>query len=491
MQRKIVVIGSGFSSLSAACCLAQAGCAVTILEKNNTPGGRARQFSAQGFHFDMGPSWYWMPDVFEDFFKLFGKTPSDYYELIRLSPSYRVFFEENIQMDLPANTSDLYALFEEYESGSGEKLKKFLADAQFKYEFGMREFVHKPGDSVFEFFDIRILKAAFKLQLLSSLSSEVGKLFKDSRLVRILEFPVLFLGATPENTPALYSLMNYADMILGTWYPKGGMVKIVDAMVALAESLGVQFEYEANVNQIEVKDGKATGARTVDGRFFEADAVVGGADYHHVEQKLLEPRYRMYSEKYWDSRVMAPSSLVFYLGIEGRLKNLKHHNLFFDSDFKQHAFEIYDTPEWPSDPLFYVCMPSATDDSVAPAGCENVFILIPIAPDLSDSETIREQYFNLVLDRLEELTEQTIRDKIRYKRSFGVSSFKEAYNSFKGNAYGLANTLRQTAILKPKMKSSKVHNLFFTGQLTVPGPGVPPALISGQVVAKAVLKTLC
>jgi phytoene desaturase len=488
LSPKVVVIGSGFAGLAAACCLAKEGCAVTVLEKNATPGGRARQFEAEGFKFDMGPSWYWMPDVFEQFFNHFGKQTSDYYTLKRLDPSYRIYFGHDDVMDLPANLDQLYALFESYEPGSSIHLKKFLADAQYKYEAGMQEFVFKPAHSPLEYFHWKILKASFRLQLLKSLSSEINGLFKDSRLVRLLEFPVLFLGATPEKTPAMYSMMNYADMVLGTWYPDGGMVKIVDAMVSLAKELGVKFEFNSEVEKIEVEGNLGKRLITTDGRIVEADVIVGGADYHHLEQNVLDARYRQYDEAYWSSRVMAPSSLVFYLGIKGRLPDVLHHNLFFDADFKQHSAEIYTDKKWPTDPLFYMCVPSRTDNNIAPDGHENVFILIPVATDLVDVHEIRHYYFDRILERIETITGESLSERIVYKRSFCINDFKADYHSYKGNAYGLANTLTQTAFLKPKMKSSKLDNLYYTGQLTVPGPGIPPALISGQIVSREIMK---
>jgi phytoene desaturase len=489
LGKKIIVIGSGFSGLSAACCLAQAGLEVTVLEKNQQPGGRARKFGAQGFLFDMGPSWYWMPDVFEDFFARFGKKPSDYYNLVRLDPSYRVFFGKNDVMDVPAGKTELYQLFETIEPGSSKNLEKFLAEAQYKYEVGMREFVHKPSLSFWEFADWRIAASLFRLQMFQSFSSHVRGLFKNSKLVRLLEFPVLFLGATPEKTPAMYSLMNYADMALGTWYPMGGMCKIIEGMVALARELGVKIELEQEVTQIYVPNGHAT--KVIAGRReYSADAVIGSADYHHVEQDLLAKTQRQYTQGYWQKRVMAPSSLLFYLGVNKKLKNLLHHNLFFDRDFRQHAIEIYEKPAWPAEPLFYVCAPSVTDASVAPDGCENLFVLIPLAPDLPDNDEVRDKYYHLVMNRLEDLTGQDVRNHVVFRRSFAHSDFKRDYHAFKGNAYGLANTLLQTAFLKPKLKSNKVSNLYFTGQLTTPGPGVPPSLISGQVVANHILGEL-
>lgn len=486
-MKKVAVIGSGFSSLSAASCLAKEGYEVTIFEKNSMAGGRARKFSAEGFTFDMGPSWYWMPDVFEKYFGLFGKKPSDYYELELLSPSYRIFYSKEKVWDIPAGKDALINFFESIESGSGERLKQFLSEGKFKYEVGINDLVYKPGRSITELLDLKLMTGVFKMHVFQSVSTYVKKYFKNPYLVQLLEFPVLFLGSSASKTPALYTLMNYADMELGTWYPKGGMHKIIDGMVTLASSLGVKFEYNAEVQQVNVENGRANGI-SVNGSFYPFDYVVAGADYHHVEKNLLAPQYHRYTESYWQSRAMAPSSLIFYLGLNKKLKNILHHSLFFDKDFVLHAKEIYDTPQWPSEPLFYVSCPSKTDSTVAPDGCENVFILIPVAPGLEDNESIREKYFDLVLNRMEHLIGETFRENIVYKRSYAHRDFMADYHAFKGNAYGLANTILQTANLKPSIINKKVSNLFYTGQLTVPGPGVPPALISGQVVARELMK---
>jgi phytoene desaturase len=484
-----IVIGAGFAGLSAASTLAQAGWQVTLLEKNDGPGGRARVFEAQGFTFDMGPSWYWMPGVFEQYFAKFGKRVADYYDLIRLDPSYQVIFGENDTLPIPAGMPELQQLFEGLEPGSAARLDEFLAQAKYKYDVGINKFVNLPSRSVFEFVDWQIISGAVRLDLLQNMAKHARKFFSHPKLLKLIEFPVLFLGATPENTPALYSLMNYADLALGTWYPKGGMHQIVRGMVSLAEELGVGMRYNQEVQEIVVEQGRATGVRTATG-FVAADAVVAGADYHHVEQHLLKPEYRHYSPQYWDTRTMAPSSLLFYLGVNRKLDNLLHHNLFFDEDFSQHAEEIYEVPQWPSRPLFYASVPSKTDPTVAPEGQENLFLLIPVAPNLDDPEATREKYYHLLMDRLEKHCGHSIRDAVVFKRSYAHRDFISDYHSFKGNAYGLANTLKQTAILKPTLKSKKVSNLYFTGQLTVPGPGVPPSLISGQVVAGEVLKEI-
>ena len=488
-NKKVVVIGSGFSGLAAACCLAKQGLDVTVIEKNEQIGGRARAYSSDGFLFDMGPSWYWMPDIFENFFQLFGKKVSDYYQLKLLSPSFSVFLTGDEKIEIPDSQKQLEELFESIEKGSGENLKKFLAEAKYKYEIGMKELVYKPALSWLEFADLRVLAGITRLHILQSFQKYVRKYFTDPRLISILEFPVLFLGAQPKDTPALYSLMNYAGLSLGTWYPMGGMKKIIDAMENLALSLNVKIVTNTPATKISVINNKVTGVCSNE-IFFEADAVIASSDYHFTEEKLLTKEFRNYSAEYWSKRTMAPSSIIFYLGINKKIKNLQHHNLFFDESLHQHSVEIYETPMYPTRPLFYVCCPSKTDDAVAPIGMENLFILIPIAAGLKDDDTTREKYFDIVLSRLENKTGENIREHIIHKRSYAINDFQSDYNAFKGNAYGLANTLRQTAVLKPSIRNKKLKNLFYTGQLTVPGPGVPPALISGQLVAKEVIKQL-
>lgn len=491
-MKHVVVIGSGFAGLSAASFMAKAGWKVTVLEKHDMPGGRARQFSADGFVFDMGPSWYWMPDVFERYFSCLGKSLSSYYTLKRLDPSYRVYFSDG-PMDVPANYEELRRLFEQIEKGSADKLDEFIREAAYKYDVGINKLVHKPGRSVTEFLDMELAKGVFRLDVFTSMKKHIRKYVSDPRLIQLLEFPVLFLGALPGNIPALYSLMNYADIKLGTWYPMGGMYKIVEGMYQVALELGVEFRFNHEVTRIVLENGTAKRVEAVhtgNGQTqFEADVVIGGADYHFIEEKLLAPESRSYTEAYWDKRVMAPSCLLYYVGLNKKLPGITHHSLFFDVDFDRHGQEIYDNPQWPAEPLFYVGAPSVTDPSVAPAGCENLFFLIPIAAGLKgDSEEVREQYFQKIVRRFEQQTGHSVRDAIVYKRSYSVSDFMTDYHAFKGNAYGLANTLMQTAILKPSMKSKKVDNLYYTGQLTVPGPGVPPSLISGEVVSKEIVK---
>ncbi|MGB6151059.1 MAG: phytoene desaturase family protein [Pricia sp.] len=485
MQKKIAVIGSGFSSMAAACHLAKAGHQVSIYEKNATVGGRARQLKRDGFTFDMGPSWYWMPDIFDKFFAHFGKKTSDYYRLDKLDPAYKIFFSDET-ITIGDSMDKICAEFERIEPGSAVHLRKFIAKAKKNYDIAINKVVLRPGLSPFE---LITPETAMRVdQFFKTISGQVRKKFKNPKLISALEFPVLFLGAKPSQTPSFYSFMNFADFGLGTWHPKGGMYEIITAMRQLAISLGVEIHTDSPVEKILIQEQKATGIQ-VNGNEISSDIVLSGADYHHSET-LMDPKYRQYSEAYWASRTFAPSSLLFYVGFDKKLKNIEHHNLFFDTDFERHAQEIYDTPQWPKNPLFYANFPSVTDDEMAPKNCEAGFFLIPIAPGLSDTPELRTQYFDLIMDRFETRTAQDVRNNIIFKESFCVNDFVEQYNSYNGNAYGLANTLKQTAFLRPKLKSNKVEQLYFTGQLTVPGPGVPPALISGKLVADLILKKI-
>ncbi|RZM27056.1 MAG: phytoene desaturase [Pedobacter sp.] len=486
---KISIIGSGFSGLAAACFAAKDGHEVTVFEKNSTIGGRARTYQEQGFTFDMGPSWYWMPDIFEHFFNQFGKSASDYYHLQKLDPGFQLIFPQDETMDVPADLPALYAMFESVEPGSTKALTRFLKEAEFKYNIGMKELVYKPAFSWMEYANKDVILGMLKSNVFSSVSGYVRKYFKDPRLIALLEFPVLFLGAMANKIPALYTMMNYSALVQGTWYPEGGMHKIIEGMHSLALSLGVQFKTDAAVTAIKVAGEQVYALETNEGTVL-TDGVIASADYNHVEQMLLEPQYRNYTPDYWDKKTFAPSCLIFYLGVKKKIPKLQHHNLFFDADIDRHAAEIYSEPQWPNNPLFYVCCPSKTDPSVAPEGMENIFILIPIATGLTDSDEKRESYFDGVIKRIEVRVGVEFRSDIIYKKSYCLDNFVSDYNAFAGNAYGLANTLMQTAVLKPSMKNSRLNNLFYTGQLTVPGPGVPPALISGQVAAGELLKSL-
>jgi phytoene desaturase len=481
-MKSVGIIGSGFSGLAAACYSAQQGAAVTVFEKNSVTGGRARTFSKDGFVFDMGPSWYWMPDIIERFFNDFNKTSSDYYKLIKLDPAFKIFYKDKDPLVIPSELEELYDLFESVESGSAMRLRKFLREGESKYKLALKDLIYTPGLSWAEYAGINILKGMLTNTVLSPMSVYVRKFFKDERLIRLMEFPVIFLGAMPDKIPALYSLMNYSAFSMGTWYPQGGMGEIPKAMEKLAISLGVDFRTNSDVIKIRSNTSKIESLETKNGNYL-FDSIIASGDYHHMEQILEDKSARNYTDSYWNSRVMAPSCLIFYLGINKKLDHLEHHNLFFDTDFDKHASEIYVNPKWPSDPLFYVCCPSKTDSTVAPANSENLFILIPLAPGLEDNQQLRDEYFEKVTLRINNITKTDIRPHIIYKKDYCLNDFKSDYYAFKGNAYGLANTLKQTAVWKPSVKNKKIDNLFYAGQLTVPGPGVPPALISGKIAA--------
>lgn len=486
MKKKVAVIGSGFSGLSAAAYLAKEGHEVHVFEKNDQPGGRARQFSTEnGYTFDMGPSWYWMPDIMEGFFADFGYKTSDFFELVSLNPQFEIVFAEE-NLSVPESLEELTALFEQIESGAGEQLEKFMQSAKYKYEVGMKDFVTKPCHNWSEFISPKIAKSALHLDLLSNFRSYVAKHFKNEKLRALMEFPVIFLGASPKNIPALYSLMNYGGYALGTHYPRGGFYQLVLGMKKVAEEQGAVFHFNQNVERINSQHGEVTSI-TIDALDHEFDAVIASCDYHHAES-LLEKSQKNYTAEYWENRTFAPSSLIYYLGINERLPHLKHHTLFFENSLDDHIDCIYGEKRWPEKPLFYACCPSKTDDKVSPEGKENLFLLMPLAIGIHDEESLREKYLVEMLSRLEKHTGTTdLISKIEYKKSYCVSDFIADYNAYGGNAYGLANTLGQTAVWKPKIRNKKLKNLFYTGQLTVPGPGVPPSIISGRIVANEII----
>ena len=481
MSKEIIVIGSGLAGMSCAAYLGKAGHRVTVIEKNSTYGGRLQTVSQQGYTFDSGPSWYWMPDIFDSFFEDFDKKTNDYYDLRRINPGYRVYFSEGEYFDLVENLDELKRNFSKIEKGGGRALQRYLDDAGEKYEVAVKKFMYKPSLSPLEYIHFDLIKRLGRLNLFRPISKHIRQYFSNQKIIQMLEFPSLLLGAKPSDTPALYSIMNYADIVLGTWYPSGGIRSVAKAIYQVAKSQGVDFSFNQPVKKISINGNKATEVVT-NKSSYHADIVVANADYNHVEQTMLPKSYQNYSKSYWEKRTMSPSALVFYVALNKKL-DLSHHTLFFDSDFKKHAREIYDNPKWPDEPLFYTSCVSKTDPKVAPENGEALFILIPVAPNLVDNEQTRKSYFQQVISRMELLINQDIKDHIVFSKSYAHRDFISDYNSFQGNAYGLANTLFQTAFLKPKIKNNKINNLYYTGQLTVPGPGMPPALVSGKIVA--------
>ncbi|GAB4198735.1 MAG: phytoene desaturase family protein [Bacteroidia bacterium] len=487
MNRKILVIGSGFSGLSVAAYLGKKH-HVTVLEKNSTIGGRSRQFKDSGFVFDMGPSWYWMPDIFEKFFNDFGYSSKDFYSLIRLHPSFQIIFQDDV-MIVPAGKEELIKLFETYEKNAGKKLQDYLSETEYLYHVAVNKMLYRPYISIIDYLNKDTLDWKLISSLFGSVSQSIRSRFKHPKLTQLLEFPVIFLGSTAKEIPALYGLMNYAAFEMGTWYPMGGMFEIVKAIEKIAIQNNVEIKPQTQVKKIVVKNKKAIGVETDKG-FYEADIIVSSADYAFTENYLLDKDYANYNEEYWNKKTFAPSALIFYLGINKKIPKLLHHNLFFDADFDKHIHDIYTSARWPEKPLFYLSVPSKTDSSVAPADQENLFVLIPIAIGLKDNKEIHEKLFEDIITRIEQFTGEKIKDHIVVKHTYSVENFISDYNSYKGNAYGLANTLLQTATFKPKLINKKISNLFYTGQLTVPGPGVPPSLISGKLVAQLIQKQL-
>lgn len=484
MGKKAVVIGAGYGGLASAALLSRDGFDVTVVEKNEGPGGRGRMWRSRGFSFDMGPSWYLMPEVFDEFFALFGKKREDYYTLLRLDPYYRVFFSPEEKVDISADRASVRAIFDRFEPDGGKRLETYLEMARYKYDVAMKEFLYKEYTNLFRFFNFRIATQGLKMDIFVSLDRFVRKFFKDRRARQILEYAMVFLGASPDNAPALYSIMSHVDLNLGVWYPEGGLNAVALGMEKLCRELGVTFRYDTPATGYRF-EGKRIAAVTIHGGEIPCDTVIANADGFHADRELLPPQKAARSRRWWDTRVVAPSMFILYLGIEGKVPELVHHNLYFQQDWSDHFDAIFKHPRWPDDPCFYLSCPSKTEKGVAPDGMENLFVLVPVAPGLDDSDAVRESYAARVMDQIERVTHMRIRDRIKVKRIYSHRDFAADYNAFKGTALGLAHTLGQTAVFRPAARSPKVPNLFYAGQYPHPGVGVPMTLISARVAAGA------
>jgi phytoene desaturase len=480
----VVVVGGGFGGLSAACYLADAGADVTLLEKNEQLGGRASRLESDGFRFDMGPSWYLMPDVFEEFFGRFDRTPSDYYRLTRLDPHYRVFFKDGDRVDVVPDLETNRETFESYEPGAGEKLDEYLRKSERNYRIGMEHFVYEDRTTLADYLDLDVAKNAWGLSLLGSMQDHVERYFDHPKLQQLMQYTLVFLGGAPNNTPALYNLMSHVDFNMGVYYPEGGVGAVVDGIAELGGELGVTFRTDAPVAEIRGREG-AFVARTESGEEFYADYAVSDADYRHTEMELLPPEKRQYDADYWESRTYAPSAFLLYLGVEGDVEPLAHHTLVLPTDWDDHFETIFGEPAWPDDPAYYLCVPSETDDDVAPEGHSNLFALVPVAAGLDDAPERRAAFRDQVLSDIEAHTGVDLEGRIVFEETFCVDDFAARYNSTKGTALGLAHTLRQTALFRPPHRSKAVEGLYFTGSFTTPGIGVPMCLISGQLTAEA------
>jgi phytoene desaturase len=484
---KIIVVGAGFGGLSGAALLARDGHEVTVLEKNEGPGGRASVYADQGFFFDMGPSWYLMPDVYEHFYKNFNKKPEDFFQLDRLDPSYRVFFDDDRMVDVESDLEKNYQLFDTFEDNGGEKLKEYLDSAEKMYELSVKELLYRDYRSIFDFLNGKMLLSGMRLNILENLDHFVNRKFESDYSRKIVQYSIGFLGSSPQRTPSLYHIMSHIDLTMGVFYPQGGMRKVAQSIYELALSEGAEFKFNQPVTEIIIQDKKVTGVKT-DKATYNADLVLVNADYPYSETELLEEKYQTYPAKYWEKKVLAPSSMVAYIGIDREMENLVHHNLFLDKDWAEGFDTLFDPKKarWPDKPSYYVNIPSKTDKTAAPPGMDTLFILVPLAPGIEDTEEHREKLYNHIMDDLEAKTGENIRDHILVKRIFALDDFKERYNAYKGTALGLSHTMRQTALFRPAHQSKKADNLYYTGQYTHPGIGVPMTLISSEIVTQEI-----
>ncbi len=489
MSARTIIIGSGIGGLALASLLAQRGRTVTVLEKNEQPGGRAGLLRRDGFSFDMGPSWYLMPEVFEHFFALLGERVEDHLRLERLAPSYRIFFpgrpapvdvHSDLRLDLPT--------FESLEPGCTPRILAYLEEARRKYEFSKEHFLYRNIDGIRDLLQPEYAASAKGLKLLRSMERYTRSLFKSEELRQILQYSLVFLGNSPKNCPALYSIMTHIDIAQGVFYPKGGIIEVTRALVRLAEARGVIIRCGAEVTGIRAAGSRVTGVSLADGEFLEADEVVSNADRHWTDTRLLPRHRKNTTEKYWRKATLSPSAQILYLGVRGRCETLAHHNFIFARDWNRHFDTIFGKPAWPEDPCLYVSAPSRTDPGVAPPDCENLFVLVPIAPDFERPEEEQRSFEDGVLALIEERMGVTgLRGRILVRERFTVRDFRERYHSVRGTALGLAHTLRQTSLLRPGNRHPAWRNMHYVGAGTVPGIGMPICLISAELAYKRIV----
>lgn len=488
-MKRIAIIGAGIGSLSAAALLAKRGYHVTVFEKNEQLGGRAGVFEAQGFRFDMGPSWYLMPDVFEDYFRALNEDIHTHLDLIRLDPAYRVFFEgDTTPLDMPADPKKRDAIFAKLEPNGDKKIQHYLKKVGRQYELIVSTYLRRHYRSVTDLMSNKILVSLITIPIMGSVDSYIRKTFHSSRIRQLLSYTLVFLGASPYNAPAFYAMMAHVDLTQGVYYPKGGVTQIIQTLIKLGTQYGATYKTDHVVKKIRTQNGRATELVFTNKNHEAFDIVISNADMQHTETQLLEARDRSYHAAYWKKRVLAPSAILLYLGVKGRVKSVRHHTLYFTKNWQEHFDTIFKNPSWPTNPCYYLGVPSKTDPTVAPKDHENMFVLVPVASGLT-SKAEAEAYAETVIDHVADTAQiPDLRDRIVYKKMFGPADFAERYNSQEGTALGLAHTFGQTALFRPQCKSKKLDNLYYVGAGVHPGIGMPVCLISAELVASLIAK---
>lgn len=486
-MKSAIIIGAGIGGLATANLLAKAGYQVTVYEKNAQPGGRAGTMKLDGFTFDTGPSWYLMPEVFQHYFELFGKSVRQELDLVRLTPAYKVFFEDAEPITITSDSEQDSATFEAIEPGAGKKLINYVANGNSIYQLSLKHFLYTNFTSYRDLVRWDILRHSIRMARLAftPIHSYVRRYVRDARLQQILEYPMVFLGSSPFSAPAIYSLMSALDFREGVYYPRGGVYTIIERLVALGTELGVTYHYSTPVKRITTDGMHATGVILENGSQLTADVVISNADLHFTETQLLSANEQTYPPSYWQAQEPGPSALLMYLGVKDSVPELEHHNLFFVADWEQNFRSIFDEKTIPASASLYICKPSATDSTVAPKGSENLFVLVPlpagIEVDDSEANNIADSYLDIIEKQLQI---PDFKKRITVKKVFSPSDFGSTYNAWQNSALGPSHILRQSALFRTQNQSKKIKNLYYVGGFTVPGIGLPMCLIGAELVYK-------
>jgi phytoene desaturase len=487
-DRNVIVIGAGLGGIVTAGRLARAGFSVTVVERNSHPGGRADQLTIDGHRFDTGPTLFLMPEIFREAFDALGAEMDSHLDLVRIDPTYQIHFADGRRLSLTSDLNLLEPQLEEIEPGSFAGLLRYLAEGRKHYAVALDRFVSRQFHSLGEYFNPRQLPLLFELKALVNHYKRTGEFFKSPELRAAFTFQNMYLGLSPFDAPATYSLLQSTELVDGIWYPMGGMYQVVKSLTELAEGLGVHFVYNAPVQRILTESKRATGVVLEDGQRLDADIVIANADLPYVYQHLLDDQSEA---KKLDQKLYTSSAIVFYWGVDRQFPQLGHHNVFLAEDYRGSFQSIFEDHGLPEDPSLYINAPTRTDDTAAPKGHDSLMVLVPVghldADADQDWQAMRQRAKAAVLRRLGEIGIHDLDRHIKLEVCYTPEDWASLYNLAKGAAFGLSHNFAQVGYLRPQNRHRTYENLYFVGASTHPGTGLPMVLLSGKLTSQRVI----